>query len=73
MEMPLLPLREQDTIERDLELLIEGSDMTNNYSEKAKWEKLMSRNWIFYPIAITVVVFIFTAVVSLCKSTKLKK
>ncbi|PKU62414.1 hypothetical protein MA16_Dca029038 [Dendrobium catenatum] len=72
MEMPLLPLREQDTVERDLDLLIEGSDMTN-YSEKAKSEKIRSKNWIFYPIAITAVVFISTAVVSLCKSTKLKK
>ncbi|KAL0915905.1 hypothetical protein M5K25_013372 [Dendrobium thyrsiflorum] len=71
MEMPLLALRrEQDAVERDLELVIEGSDITQ-YSEKAKHEKIRNKNWIFHPIAITAIFFVSTAVVSFYKSSKL--
>ncbi|PKU69719.1 hypothetical protein MA16_Dca022674 [Dendrobium catenatum] len=72
MEMPLLPLGEQDAVENELELIIEGSDITQ-YSQKDLPEKIRKKSWIFIPIAITAVVFVSKAVVSLCKSTKLKK
>ncbi|KAI0528738.1 hypothetical protein KFK09_001280 [Dendrobium nobile] len=67
MEMRLLSLlREHDELERELELIIEGS----GYSEKAESEKT---NWIFYPIAVTAIFFLSTAVLRFYQSSKLKK